>query len=246
MTQFFHYVLRTTDVAAAREFYSAVLGNTDAEIVQLHEQALARGARPHWLGFLDVAEVEIATAAFVARGAAPLGPKWVDPRGLEAAVMRDPGGAVVALGKPAARAARASTAQDAEVSQPRVAWHLLSTVDVERAIANYRELFGWEFKEPVDLGEHGVLHPFAWRPGGVAVGALSDIAERPGVHPHWLFHFQVAALDLALEAVRAGGGLVVGPFTLQSGARVAVCDDAQCAAFALLESKGNPARVSEG
>ncbi|HEY0464433.1 MAG TPA: VOC family protein, partial [Polyangiaceae bacterium] len=204
MTQFFHYVLRTTDVAAAREFYSAVLGNTDAEIVQLHEQALARGARPHWLGFLDVAEVEIATAAFVARGAAPLGPKWVDPRGLEAAVMRDPGGAVVALGKPAAAAG-------AESSQPRVAWHMLNIADVERAVANYRELFGWEFKEPVDLGEHGVFHPFAWQAGGLAVGALSDSAQRPGVHPHWLFHFHVAALDTALEAVRVGGVFVLGP-----------------------------------
>src|SRR4051812_43714047 len=97
MAKFFHYVLRTTDVAAARAFYSAVLGTSDAEIVQLHEQALARGARPHWLGLLEVAEVEVAAAAFATRGAAPLGPKWVDARGLEAAVMRDPGGAVIAL-----------------------------------------------------------------------------------------------------------------------------------------------------
>src|SRR4051812_2053088 len=102
MTQFFHYVLRTTDVDRAHAFYSAVLGDTKAEIVPLHEQAVARGARPHWLGFLDVAEVELAASAFVLRGAAPLGPKWINPRGLEAAVLRDPGGAVVALGKPPA------------------------------------------------------------------------------------------------------------------------------------------------
>jgi predicted enzyme related to lactoylglutathione lyase len=227
MTHFFHYVLRTTDVAGARAFYSAVLGNTDAEIVQLHEQALARGARPHWLGFLDVADVERAASEFAARGAAPLGPKWVDPRGLEAAFMRDQGGALIALGKP--------PAQGSQLSHPRVAWHTLNIADVERAVANYGELFGWEFKEPVDLGVDGVFHPFAWQPSGVAVGALSDIAQRPGVHPHWLFHFQVSALEPALEAVRAGGGLVLGPFTLQSGARIAVCDDAQGAAFALLE-----------
>jgi predicted enzyme related to lactoylglutathione lyase len=216
------------DVAAARAFYFAVLGNTDLEIVQLHEQAVARGARPHWLGFLDVAEVEVLASAFAERGAAPLGPKWVNPRGLEAAVMRDPGGAVVALGKPAA-------AQGSAMPRPQVAWHVLNTADVERAIANYSELFGWEFKQPVDLAEHGVFHPFAWQPGGVAVGALSDIAQRPGVHPHWLFHFHVAALEPALAAVRAGGGLVIGPFTLRTGARLAVCEDNQGAAFALLE-----------
>lgn len=230
MTRFFHYTLRTTDVAAARAFYSAVLGDTGAEMVPLHEQALARGARPHWLGFLEVAEVDLASSKFVARGAVPLGPKWLNPRGLEASVMRDPGGAVVALGKPAA-------ADGAEGPCPKVAWHVLNTADVERAKANYGELFGWEFKQPIDLAEQGVLQPFSWQPGGVAVGALIDIAHRPGVHPHWLFHFPVAALDPALAAVRAGGGLVIGPFTLASGTRFAVCDDAQGAAFALLEAE---------
>ena len=227
MTQFFHYVLRTTDVAAARAFYSAVLGNADLEIVQLHEQALARGARPHWLGVIEVPDVGQAASAFAARGATALGPKWLNPQGLEAAVMRDPGGAVVALGKLAT--------PGAQVSHPRVAWHVLNTADVERAIANYRELFGWQFEPPVTLAEHGVFHPFAWLSGGVAMGALLDIAPRPGVHPHWLFHFQVAALDPALEAVRRGGGLVLGPFTLPDGVRIAVCDDAQGAAFALFE-----------
>jgi len=228
MTRFFDYVLRTTDVAAARDFYSAVLGTTNVEIFQLHEQALARGARPHWLGFIDVPDVDLAASAFAARGAAPLGPKWVNPRGLEAAVMRDPGGAVVALGKPV---------PGSEFPHIGVTWHVANTPDVERAITNYRELFGWEFKQPVDLAGHGVFHPFAWQAGGAAVGALSDIAQRPGVHPHWLFHFQVAALDSALDAVRAGGGLVLGPFSLPSGVRIGVCDDAQGAAFALLESE---------
>src|SRR4051812_15951419 len=101
MARFFQYTLRTNDVAAAQAFYDKVLGPNELEIVQLHEVAVARGARPHWLGFLDVAEVDAAVAAFSARGATSLGPKWLNPKGLEAAVLRDPGGAVVALGKPA-------------------------------------------------------------------------------------------------------------------------------------------------
>src|SRR4051794_39161194 len=98
--RFVNYHLRTTDIPAARAFYAAVLGKNHAEIFQLHEQALARGARPHWLGYLDVGEVDAMASAFGARGATPLGPKWVNPQGLEAAVVRDPGGAVVALAKP--------------------------------------------------------------------------------------------------------------------------------------------------
>ena len=62
---------------------------------------------------------------------------------------------------------------------------------------------------------------------------MMDIAGRPGVHPHWLFHFRVPALEPAMDAVRAGGGVVLPPVTLPGGARVAVCDDPQGAAFAL-------------
>lgn len=234
MKRFFDYHLRTTDVAAARAFYAAVLENEDAQIVQLHEQAILRGAPPHWLGCIDVGEVDAAALAFGARGATPLGPKWVNPEGLEAAVVRDPGGAVVALARPAPARATSRTG----AAGPDVVWHLLHTADVERAKANYRDLFGWEFKEPLDLGGDGVFHPFAWQPGGVAVGSMSDIATRPGVHPHWLFHCRVAALEPALDAVRTGGGSIAGSFTTPSGDRIAVCDDPQGAAFALFQRHG--------
>ncbi len=42
----FPFVLRTTDVDAARAFYVAVLGTGVLDIVRLHEQAIVRGARP--------------------------------------------------------------------------------------------------------------------------------------------------------------------------------------------------------
>ncbi len=137
MTPFFQVTLRTSDVEAARAFYATVLGGPALHIVQLHEQAVARGARPHWLGYLDVGDVDRAAAAFVDRGATPLGPKWVNPEGLEAAVMRDPGGAIVALAKPP-RGVRATNLG------PDVVWYELNSADVQRAQLNYRELFGWD------------------------------------------------------------------------------------------------------
>ena len=54
--------------------------------------------------------------------------------------MRDPGGAVVALAKPLARGGGGG---GASVSAASVGWHLLHTADVERAKANYADLFGW-------------------------------------------------------------------------------------------------------
>lgn len=240
MRRFFEYHLRTTDVDGARAFYSAVLGDRNPEVFQLHEQALARGARPHWLGYIDVGDVDAMASAFVARGAAPLGPKWVNPQGLEASVMRDPGGAVVALAKPPPT--RAPEATHASGSSLGVEWHLLNTRDVERAKKNYSEVLGWEFKAPLELGTHGVFHPFSWQAGGAPAGSMSDIATRPGVHPHWLFHFRVGALDHAVDAVRARGGVVIDSVAIPGGDRIAVCDDPQGAAFTLREGSAAAGR----
>jgi predicted enzyme related to lactoylglutathione lyase len=233
MMRFFHATLRTLGVEGAHAFYAAVLGRSDLDIVQLHEQAVARGARPHWLGFLDVGDVERAAAAFAERGAIPLGPKWVNPQGLEAAMMRDPAGALVALAKPPVTRSGDRQAATASSSSPDIVWYELNTFDVERAKANYAELFGWEFAQPVDLGDLGVVHPFAWERGGAPVGSMRDIAARPGVHPHWLFHRRVASLDATMDAVRARGGIVLDPVVLPKGERIAICDDPQGAAFAI-------------
>jgi predicted enzyme related to lactoylglutathione lyase len=232
MNEFFQVVLRTNDVDAARAFYARVLGERALNIVQLHEQAVARGARPHWLGLLQVADVEQAAAAFIARGATSLGPKWINPEGLEASVLRDPGGALMAVARPHTPALpeRLAGASGADLI-----WCSLNTADVARACANYAELFSWQFKEPLDLGALGVIHPFAYEAGGEPAGSMIDIAGRPGVHPHWLFHFRVAALEPAVEAVRALAGKVLPLVTLPSGERIAVCDDPQGAAFALRE-----------
>lgn len=221
---FFHLTLRTTDVPAARQFYQAVLGPTPLDIVQLHEASIARGARPHWLGFLDVPDVDTAVAAFVSCGAAPLGPKWVNPQGLEAAVVRDPGGAVVALARPP---------PGFKAPRPEVCWHLLNATHLEEAKAAYAEVLGWHFEVPHFIEGHGTLHPFRWDAQGAAPGALMDVQGRPGVHPHWLFQLPVVDLDHALTRLHSNGGTVAATITLSDGTRMAVCDDPQGAAFAL-------------
>src|SRR6185436_18530118 len=95
LSPFFQVTLRTLDAAAAKAFYASVFGaGVELDIVPLHEQAIARGAKPHWLGFIDVGEVDRAAVFFSQRGSTAYGPKWINPIGLEAAVLRDPGGAM--------------------------------------------------------------------------------------------------------------------------------------------------------
>jgi predicted enzyme related to lactoylglutathione lyase len=61
-----------------------------------------------------------------------------------------------------------------------------------------------------------------------------DVEGRPGVPTHWLF-FSVPSLDVAVDRVRTHDGIVIGPIELPNGVRVAACDDAQGAAFSLVE-----------
>jgi len=254
VTEFCRFDLRTTDADAARTFYANLLGHDRATIWPLHEQALARGARPHWLGHLGTADVETTAAAFVKRGATRLGPTLSTRDGGQAAVLRDPGGAVVAVAThsrvpPETRGdgnvlpARHATAMPQGEHRPSsqqavdVVWYVLNTTDAARAMVNYRELFGWEPTDRLEHPAHGVLQQFAWRAGGASVGTIADVAGRPGVHPHWLFFFEVDALDPAMAATRAAGGLVVDAFVLPGGDRACVCDDPQGAAFALRERR---------
>lgn len=223
MTRFQRYELRTTDVIAARAFYAAVLGERALDIVPLPEAAAARGAVPHWLGHLGVDDVDAAARAFVEHGATRLGPTRSTADG-DVAILRDPGGAVVAV----------ATRRPAPGSGD-VVWHLLHTADLAGAIASYRALFGWTLGERVDLGPLGVYTQFSWRCGEASVGSMSAIDHRAGIHPHWQFHFRVVALEPALAVVREAGGVVVAVTELPDRGRVAVCDDPQGAAFALRE-----------
>jgi len=225
--RFCRYQLLTTDVAAARAFYAAVLGQDRGDIVPLPEAALARGAPAHWLGHVGVGDsddVEAAVRAFEGRGATCLSPTRPTSDGGEFAIVRDPDGAVLAV------ATRPSADERADV-----VWHQLHAIDLPRAIATYGEIFGWEVTRHVDLRTFDVHQEFAWHVGGAAVGSMAETAKLPGIHPHWLFHFRVPALELALVAVRAGGTVVFGPTIVPGGHRIAVCDDPQGAAFALRE-----------
>lgn len=216
---FERYELRTTDVEAARAFYAKLLGHDRAIVWPLHEEARARGAVPHWLGSIgvdDVPQLERIGRAFVERGAMMLGPVRTTGDGRHAAVLRDPGGAIVGLTTRAA-----APAVD-------VAWHVLNTNHLRDAIANYATLFGWTISAEPSTGPHGEFHAFE-------SGAMADIAGRPGVHPHWLFFFRVPSVDTAVALTRGAGGSATDPIAAPSRARIAICEDVQGAAFGVLE-----------
>ncbi len=230
---FCRYDLRTTEPDAARRFYADVVGlelagdrSSCLAVWPLHEQARARGAPSHWLGSIAVDDVETTVGHLLEAGSERLGPSIVTKGGSESANVRDPSGAVVAVRR------------EARPSRPAlVAWHQLHSRDADAAWALYSELFGWRHTESFDapdlVGGHRM---FAWADAGMSVGSMANTARWPGVHPHWLFYFQVPDLDAALARAQASGARSASrPVVLPNGDRLVPCDDPQGAAFGLYE-----------
>jgi predicted enzyme related to lactoylglutathione lyase len=227
------YVLRTTNAPAARAFYAEAIGlvlpeGTNAGSAlgswPLHEQAIARGAKPHWLGQLAVDDVDAIASQLIERGSQPYGPTMRGRDGAAFATLRDPFGSMVGL-----------RAREPKPVDTPIVWHQLHTTDVDAAWALYRELFGWSPKHTVEHPSvEGGIRLFAWNDAGAPVGCVANTARLPGVATHWLFYHPVADLDRAIAGVRANGGAALHQFELE-GIRFAACDDPQGAAFGLAQ-----------
>jgi predicted enzyme related to lactoylglutathione lyase len=226
--RFQHFELRTTAVAVATNFYVGVFGaefwSRGRVASVLPERALALGAKPHWVGHLGVDEPVATAARIVEQGGQQLGPARADADGSPSVIVRDPFGAMLALGP------------RREASPPNaVSWHVLHTTDLDPACAFYERLFGWHAlaEEPVP-GMRGVhQRRFAWEKGGVLVGSVTNAAASPSVHRQWLHFFEVPEIGRSVERVRREGGYALEPVTSRAGDRFAAVDDAQGAAFGL-------------
>jgi predicted enzyme related to lactoylglutathione lyase len=236
---FCRYALRTTDVAAARQFYAEAIGLVlpdgalDASALEawpLHERALARGAPPHWLGQLAVDDVEAMRDRLVGLGGEALGPVVQGSDGTPFATLRDPFGSVIGV------RARGGNALDSPM-----AWHQLHTRDAEGAWALYHDLFGWKHTQTLEFPDLvGGFRLFAWTEAGATVGAIGNTARWPGVHTHWLFSLPVPDVDASAARVRALGGTAMEPITLPDGMRLVACEDPQGAAFGLAQRAALP------
>lgn len=231
---FCRYVLRTSNVDAAREFYAQAIGlavplggtasSSSLEVWPLHERARARGAPPHWLGHIAVDDLESMLDRLAEHGSELLGPTASTNEGVRFATLRDPFGSVVAV-----RTAGGSP------DDRLVAWHQLHTGNLEDAWAMYSELFGWVCRQTIDDPEFGGHRLFAWRDAGEVVGSMANTARRPGIHTHWLFYFPVERLDGCITRVRALGGQAFDPIDFLGTLRLSACEDPQGAAFGLVE-----------
>lgn len=245
--RFVWYELVTPDPAAAERFYADVVGWSakDAgmpgmsytlfsagETAVAGAMALPEGARPGWIGYVAVADVD-ATAAAVERagGTVHRAPDDIPEVG-RFAIVADPQGAVFAL----FRGAGDMEWQPAPTGTPgNGGWHELMASEWQAAFEFYSGLFGWTRAEPFDMGEMGIYQLFA--AGGETIGGMMTRPESVPA-PFWLYYFNVEAIDAAKDRAEAGGGRIVnGPMEVPGGSWIVHGLDPQGAMFALVAPK---------
>jgi predicted enzyme related to lactoylglutathione lyase len=198
---------------------------------RLPEEAKAKGAPPHWLAYVTVADVgAVVERAKQLGGSVLMGPDTMEGIGTFA-VLQDPQGAVFAPYAPA-------DGPEGEVPAPepgRISWHELATTDHEGAFQFYREVFGWEKTESMDMGEMGIYQMFGPEVDvGFSYGGIYKKPPEMPDPPHWLYYIMVPDIDQAVEKVKELGGQVLnGPMEVPGGDQIAQCMDPQGGAFAL-------------
>lgn len=250
------YELLSPDPAAARAFYGAVIGwGIDAEsvgsesgagdyrmistgdgnvggVMRLTDEMIATGARPRWLFYLNVADVDAKAAEIAAAGGAVLISPWTIPNVGRIALAADPQGVPFYILRPDGTGE--STVFD-RAGMGKCSWNELVTSDQPSANAFYARLFGWTYPDrmvmPGDRGDYVFVHAADREIG--ATMPCPGTAQMPG----WRFYFRVPDLDASAAAVRAGGGTVVmGSQDIPGGDRILHANDPHDVPFGLVAS----------
>ncbi|HWU92774.1 MAG TPA: VOC family protein [Sphingomicrobium sp.] len=251
---FIWYELMTTDADGAKTFYDAVVGWNIGEgapefggyrmigrsdggsaggVLPITDEMAQHGARPMWLGYINVADVDAKVAAIEADGGRALMAPADIPGIGRIAMVADPQGAAFYVMKPIPPADKPNARSD--VFSPdavqRCAWNELVTTDLDAARRFYPEQFGWTLGDVMPMGPMGD-YQFILQ-DGVMIGAMFAPPER---QPAWRFCFRVDNLGRSVDAIRAGGGeILAGPMQLPDGGTIVQATDPQGAFFMLVE-----------
>lgn len=257
--EFIWYELLTNDSDAALAFYSRLLGwqasdsgqpgmdyrilhyrDQDAGeehhvggVMQLTDDMRQHGARPLWLGYIGVDDVDGTVARIVAAGGRVQMPPTDIPDVGRIAMVSDPQGAPFYV----MRGASDQTSSAFSADKPRVghcAWNELSTTDPEAAKAFYFTEFGWTKDGEMSLGPIG-NYEFI-RHNGV-IGAIMPTFEAMP-QPMWNYYFRCADIDAAHQAITGHGGTILnGPDEIPGGDWILKGVDPQGALFALVGTR---------
>lgn len=252
---FIWYELMTVDPEGAKAFYDSVVGweigpaapefngyrminRSDGKaaggVLPLTQEMQQHGARPMWLGYINVSDADGSIAAIEKAGGKALMPTFDIPNIGRIAMVADPQGVPFYVMKPTPPANEPEAKSDVFSTDQaqHVRWNELATSDQDGAIAFYTGQFGWTQEGGVPMGEMGD-YKFI-NQGGVMIGA---ILRKPPQLPVslWTYYIGVDDIDRAVDAIKAGGGQVLnGPIEIPGGEFSLNGLDPQGASFGLV------------
>ena len=249
---FVWYDVMTSDTAAAEKFYRAVVGwdikdsgmpdrsysilfagaTMVGGAMPIPDEAKAMGAKPAWMGYIGVDNVDLMAGKIKAAGGAILREPADIPTVGRFAVAADPHGAGFMIFKPSSDQAPEAAPPD---TPGQFGWRELHAGEGAASFAFYSGLFGWTKDMTVDMGAMGIYQTYhtAGAQGG---GMMTKSPQMP--RPFWLYYINVDAIDAAAARVSAAGGKVVnGPMPVPSGRWIVTGLDPQGAMFGLLAPK---------
>lgn len=248
------YELMTPDLAGAKAFYEAVVGwsiapgtaqtndygfiaNTDGGmtggVLTLTKDMTEHGARPCWLGYVGVDDVDASTAAIAQAGGAVLMPARDVPMAGRIAMVADCCGAPFYVMTPTPPPGGGeSTAFSAMPAPGRCGWNELYAGNLDNAVTFYTGLFGWALPPAMDMGPMGKYQFIAH--DCVQVGAIMARPETVPA-PMWCHYFWVDSAAAAKARIEANGGQVVnGPHEVPGPLWIVQGVDPQGALFSLV------------
>jgi predicted enzyme related to lactoylglutathione lyase len=234
------------DTAASAAFYSKVVGwRTQAAprtpeytvfavdgagvagLQPLSGDARGAGAVAHWLPYIGAQNVDETAAAAVRLGGKLIKAPYDLPDGGRVAEVADPQGASFGL----YHSSHPGSAPADSQGPGQFSWQELATTDYEAAFDFYRELFGWQVMERMNMGDSMVYLIFGW--DGAQRGGIYK-SSKPGAGAFWLPYATVKDIDATVAAVaKAGGQVVNGPMPVPDGGRIAQLLDTNGAMFAV-------------
>jgi predicted enzyme related to lactoylglutathione lyase len=251
---FIWYELITPDPEGAKAFYDVVvgwdigpavaeyngyrmIGRSDGKfaggVLQLNDEMQQHGARPAWLGYILVPDVDRSVASIEQAGGKTYVAATDIPNVGRIAMVADPQGAAFYVMKPLPPQGDPNAKSDvfSPDAEQRVGWNELSTSDPVAARRFYGDQFGWTSEEFMPMGEQGEYRFFDHQ--GQRIGAVAGAMD--GQQPHWRYYFRVPSIAKAKETAEAKGGkIAMGPMEVPGGDHILIGVDPQGAEFALV------------
>jgi uncharacterized protein len=183
-----------------------------------------------WLIYIGTPDANALADAVTAAGGTVVAPVMdVGPQG-RMGVFQDPSGAVIGAWQPGAMAGFSASGAGS------FGWPELNSRGVERAIAFYREVFGWSARtSPMGEGQPDYTE-FLLDGESIAGGQEMQPMVPAQVPSYWLPYFTVADVDgWFRSALDQGAREMVAPMDFPGG-RFAILQDPQGATFGLLKT----------